>query len=241
MVHTFALELLQLLSHPEDGRGLSSFGHRYCQVQPPPAPGVSKEIIWCVLTALGSLFFILAACSKTVHFAHTRPLIALPLSPMSSSPTQTPSAVPTLSMAKLIMHRHVCIAVFRFPFVNLADITSRCSSTYFDDNSPYVITSTVNSHRHAFIAGVGVPTSGPIVSLLSSRTTRSPLYCLSTANNRTKRIAEHAKRVHNASNSRRNDDPNPNHAHQHHCERRYDCDPVRCPSTVVIALFAFAP
>ena len=79
----FVLELLQLFSYPEKVHGLSSFGHCYCQVQPPPAPDVSKEIIWCVPTALGSLFFVLVACSKAVHFAHTRPFIALPPSPTS--------------------------------------------------------------------------------------------------------------------------------------------------------------
>ena len=41
-------------------------------------------------------------------------LIALPPSPTSSSPTQASSAAPMLSMAKLIMHRHVRIVSLRF-------------------------------------------------------------------------------------------------------------------------------
>ena len=83
-------------------------------------------------------------------------------------------------MAKLIMHRHVRIAVFRFLFVNFADITSHfshCLSTYLDDNSPYVITSTMRSHRHAFVAGVGVSTSGyHFSSLFTHRPLSTVLY-----------------------------------------------------------------
>ena len=123
MVHMVALQLRLLFSHPEEGHGFPSCGHQYCQVQPPAAPGVSKENIWCVFTVLGSSF--LAACFKTVHFADTQPLIALPPSPMSPSPIQTSSAAPRLSIAKLIVHRRVCITIFHFPFVQLADITLR--------------------------------------------------------------------------------------------------------------------
>jgi len=58
-------------------------------------------------------------------------LIALPPSPTSPSPTQASSAAPMLSIAKLIMHRHVRIVFFRFPFVNLAHITSRFLILFF--------------------------------------------------------------------------------------------------------------
>ena len=79
-----------------------------------------------------------------------------------------------------------------------------------------------------------------IILLLSSHTALCPLYCLSAAANRTKQIAEHVTLVHNASNSQRNNNPNLNHAHQHHCEHRYDYDPVRCPTTPVTVLFVLA-
>ena len=38
-----------------------------------------------------------------------------------ASSTQGPPVAPIPSIAKLIMHRHVRIVCFRFPFVNLAD------------------------------------------------------------------------------------------------------------------------
>ena len=52
-------------------------------------------------------------------------LIALLPSPTSPSSTEAPSATPILSIAKMVVHRHVRIAIFRFRSVNLAHITSR--------------------------------------------------------------------------------------------------------------------
>jgi hypothetical protein len=48
-----------------------------------------------------------------------------------------------LSMAKLIMHLHVCIACFRFPVVNLAHIAPRALIAFSDDalNPPCIIVS----------------------------------------------------------------------------------------------------
>jgi len=57
---------------------------------------------------------------------------------------------------------------------------------------------------------------------------------------RTKLIADHVKQVHNPSDSQCNSNPNPSHTHHHHCEHCYDYEPIRCRSTVVIALFAYA-
>jgi len=67
------------------------------------------------------LFLKVSMCSSTVHVADTRPHSP----PTSPSPIPTSSASPMLSMAKLIMHWHVRIGVFRFPFVHLTHITSR--------------------------------------------------------------------------------------------------------------------
>ena len=91
------------------------------QIKPPPAPGVPKRLFWCVSIALAPLFLDLSMCSSTVHLADTRPQRP----PTSSSPTQTSSAAPMLSMAKLTVHRRVRISFFRFPFVHLTHITSR--------------------------------------------------------------------------------------------------------------------
>ena len=91
--------------------------------QSPPAPGVSKRVIWYVSIALApySSFYL---CSPPLSISLIPDLIALPPSPTSLSPAQASSPAPILSMAKLTMHRHVCIAFFRLPFVNLAHITS---------------------------------------------------------------------------------------------------------------------
>ena len=49
MVHAFAPELLGLFPSPEEHHGFPSFSHRYCPDHPPPAPCVSKKVIWCAL------------------------------------------------------------------------------------------------------------------------------------------------------------------------------------------------
>ena len=87
-------------------------------------------------------------------------------------PTQGPSATPMPSIAKLIMHRHVRIAFFRFPFVNLADIASRlshCFSTYsnVDLDPPCLIVSAMHSRRHAFLADLSLQ-HRPLSTLLIS-------------------------------------------------------------------------
>jgi len=66
-------------------------------------------------TCLSILYHSFA--SPSVYLLLTLDFIALPST--SPSPTQPPSAAPMLSMAKLIMHRHVRIALFRFPLANL--------------------------------------------------------------------------------------------------------------------------
>ena len=78
------------------------------------------------------------------------------------------------------MHRHVRIAFFRFPFVNLAHITSLsyCFSTYPDDalNNPRIIARATHFHQHAFVACVGVSTTG--LHFSSPNTSRCPMYYL---------------------------------------------------------------
>ena len=55
MVHTVSLELLWLFSRAEKRHEFPSFGHRHCADAPLPAPGVSKETLWCVLYCSGTL------------------------------------------------------------------------------------------------------------------------------------------------------------------------------------------
>ena len=55
MALTFALELLCLFSFPKERNGFSFFGHRCRPDQPPLAPGVPKQVIWCVFYHLSPL------------------------------------------------------------------------------------------------------------------------------------------------------------------------------------------
>ena len=145
-------------------------------------------------------------------------------------------------MAKLIMHRHVRIAFFRFPLVNLADMILRfchCLSTYFDDNSPYIIACAIHSHRHTFVAGVGLSTSGHHSSSLFAHRTPPTVHfivCLLRPTGPSKSPSTSSSYTTPATRSA----TNLNHAHQHHCEHRYDYDPVRCPTTPVTVLFVLA-
>ena len=54
-------------------------------------------------------------------------LLATSPSTLTAALVPRPQSLGTIvsPLAQLIMHRHVCLVFFRFPFVNLADITSR--------------------------------------------------------------------------------------------------------------------
>jgi len=126
MAHGFAIELLRRFSCPEECHGFPSYDHRYCPATVTTSvPCFQKGYLVCIYRAW-SLFFISSMCSLTIHLADPRP--HSPTTPPTSPPsTQAPSTGLMLSMAKFIMHRHVCIAFFSFPFVNWAHITSRFS------------------------------------------------------------------------------------------------------------------
>jgi len=83
---------------------------------------------------------------------------------------------PMLSIAKLIMRRHVRIAFFRFPFVNLAHITSSLLVAVFPDDALNLPSPSPLPHprRHVFVAGIAVSTSGHMFPL-PPNTTRGPL------------------------------------------------------------------
>jgi len=112
-------------------------------------------------------------------------LVAVPPSPMSPSPTQAPSTALMLSIAKLIMHRHVRIAFFRFPFVNFL-------IAFFPDDAlnPPSSSPPPYPRRHVFVAGIAVSTSGhhfsssckhhPPSTIICPRQTTGPSYSPST-------------------------------------------------------------
>jgi hypothetical protein len=88
------------------------------QLRPPlpPRPAATsapclQKVIWCVSTALVP-YSSSYPCVLRPSILLILDLLAQPPSPTSPSPTQVSSAAPMLSMAKLIMHRHVRIACF---------------------------------------------------------------------------------------------------------------------------------
>jgi len=123
MVHAFAIELLWLFARPEERHG-----SRVPRLQSPllleQATDVSTKVIWCVPITLGP-YSSFNLCAPRPYISPMLDLIALLPSPTSPSPAQTPFTALTISMARLIMHLHVCIAFFRFPSVNLGHIASR--------------------------------------------------------------------------------------------------------------------
>jgi len=179
-----------------------------------------------------SLFLILSMCPLTVHLD----LIAVSLSPTSPSPTQAPSTALRLSMAKLITHRHVRIAFFRFPFCQHDSHSIALLITIFLDDAlnPPLPPPPPCPRRHVFVAGIAVSTPGHHFSSVSKhhprsiiifpRQTARPSYSPSTPRTCT-------------TSSTRNATATP--THQHHYERCYDYDPIMCRSTVVVALFEY--
>ena len=117
-----------------------------------------------------------------VHIYHLAPSSSTyPCAPrLSISLILDLRASPILSLAKLIMHRHVCIGFFHFPFVHLTHITSLfliafrlvpCSKL------SCIITSATHSHGYAFVTGVAVSTSCHDLSSLSNRHPLFTLHC----------------------------------------------------------------
>jgi len=135
----------------------------------------------------------------------------------------------------------MCVSPSFVPICQLGSHSITLSIAFFPDdahapNPPCIIASTAGASTH----------SSPYCRInlrpsffLSLQTPPVVQYHLFTMDNRTKLLAEHVKRVHNANNSQRRRNHNPNHTHQRHCEHCYDHDPNRCRSAVAIALFAF--
>jgi len=153
------------------------------QLRSPVLPTTStrcfqKRLFWCVSIALGP-YSSSYLCAPPPSISLVLDLIALPPPPTSPSPTQDSSAAPILSITKLVMHRHVRIAFFRFPFVNLAHITSRllialCPIQPDDALNPPSSSPPQYPRRNIFVAGIALSTSGHHFPLLPD-TTCGPL------------------------------------------------------------------
>ena len=114
MVYTFPLVLLW----PFSRRG---------PPPPPPRPATTSIRCFqrCYLVRVLSPVVPLPHLTYVLLVTHTQPhsLTTLTHSP---PPTHVPPAALVLSMTMLIMHRHVRIALFHFPFVLLARASSLC-------------------------------------------------------------------------------------------------------------------
>jgi len=113
--------------------------------------GVSKMVIWCAFIVLGP-YSSSYLCAPRPSISLILDLIALPPSPTSPSPTQASSTTPMLSMAKLVIHQHVRIIFFRFPFVCLAHVASRflvaASQWCSESTSHRIVASAVSTRTH---------------------------------------------------------------------------------------------
>jgi len=66
-----------------------------------------------------------------------------------------------------------------------------------------------------------------------------PVNYFSTANGRSNQIAGYVRYMHSSIKSQCNNNPNPSHTYQHHCQHCYEYDPVRDRLTTTITLFVF--
>jgi len=73
MVRVFVLELLWLFFFLKERNEFPFFDHRCCPDQPPLAPGVPKQVIWCVFYHTCPLFVISATCSSNVRHSLVSP------------------------------------------------------------------------------------------------------------------------------------------------------------------------
>ena len=139
-----------------------------------------------------------------------------------------------LSIAKPTMHRHVRIA-FRFPFVNLAHITSRCLIAFLFPAD--VRTHSHHRHRPVYTYSSPVSLCQPLAIIfpLPPNTTRGLLFYVYD------RQQDQVTSPSTSSTSptpRTRDTTNPSHSPAP-LRAPLLHDPIRCRSTVVIALFAY--
>jgi len=212
---------------------------RVPQLRSPPAPGVSKQVIWCVSIVLGP-YSSSHLCVPRLSVSLILDLTALSPSPTGPSPTQASS--PTHAIYREADRALTCAyCLLSFPICPLGSHSIAASHCFFfpdDALNPPSSSPPPHPRRHVFIAGIAVSTSGHQFSSSSKHHPRSIIVCLRQTTGPSF-VAKHVKYVHNASDSQRNSNPNPSHTHQQHYERCYDYDPIRCRSAVVIALLAY--
>jgi hypothetical protein len=180
--------------------------------------------------------------SPSGHHSLTLDLVALPPSSTSPTPTQAPPTAPMLSMAKLIMHRHVRISPC---FVSMSRTCQHWLTNYsallslrppLVDASDDALHSLIHHRLHYALPVAVVRCPGyvnlwylpTITAAFSPHPARCPYYYYYIPR-QDQQIAGHVRCAHNASNSQRNSNPSPSHTHPRelHCGN----DPISSPST----------
>jgi len=161
MARAFVLELLWLFFFPKERGGFPFFCHRGCPDQPPLAPGVPKQVIWCVIYRTWSLFvtglferpslICLSVGSIPRTQSHSATTLAYESIPHASTTGSTHAANGGADHAPTCAYR-----LASFPLAHVADTIlrfSHCISTYSNGalNPPRIVAS----------AGVGVETVVP--------------------------------------------------------------------------------
>ena len=149
MVHRFAFELSEPSFWPNGCHEFPCFTHRYFPDQPPPVPGVSKEVIWC------------ASCRCLIRLPRLNYVLLGPSPPVRLSVWV--SLANNRSHSRTILaadHASTCTyRLLSFPISTLADIVPLLFDT------PVTPELALNHHlryasrRRVSIAGVGMFTS----------------------------------------------------------------------------------
>jgi len=173
---------------------------RVPQLRPPLLPSPVTTSAQCFQKRLFGAYppqtvriphLIYVLCAPRPSSSLTHDLIAVPPPPTSPSPTQAPPTALMLSMAKLIMHRHVRVAFFRFPSVNGSHSIALLIALFLDDAlNPPSPPPPPRPCRHVFVAGIAVSTPGhhfsssskhhPGSIIIFPRQTTGPSYSSST-------------------------------------------------------------
>ena len=193
---------------PADGNLLDDGRTRSLQIEHLPS-ATSWDLVPFLCAGIPTLIFtILLALLAKDDLNDSRLLVhrLLPLPHLCFVPFHRPA--PMLSMAALIMHPHVCIAVspsFVFRLPTWAYLTSHFPQSVFAKLPPGITLSTMRSLRNAFVSDA--PALPAISFAFSPIIARYPNFYLSTADDRTEKIAVHVNHAHNTNQSPRDGNP----------------------------------
>lgn len=169
-----------------------------------PATRVSS-LYRSYLVRILSPFLIYATCSSTLHLAHTRPDSAHGSTTRTGTISSTRATYDEADLPPICPYR-----LLSFLPTNLAHRTSRFLTSF--RHITMTLGSTLYYCLRSALALTRIRRQYQWVTLSPSFLTACVHYYLSTAADRTNRIAEHVKHVQNASNSQRKSNPKPSHS-----------------------------